>query len=291
MHPRPPALTYKPADFTDHYERRPFLIGHDLAQHPLFSFERLADLARRLPEENVELNAGDVPTSLVDGRKPHHGLSAEQTLARIHECKTWLGLKQVEKVPEYRDLIDAILDRLQPLIEPRFPRMYRREGFIFVTSPRSTVPFHMDPEHNFLFQVRGGKTFTIFDRADREVIPEQEIERHYSQENRKMVLEPELAERGQRIHLAPGDALHVPINAPHFVENDDEISVSFSVTFRSRAADRREMVYMLNHQLRRLGVDPTPYGTSPHRDRIKLHAFRAISLASRARSRLMSRSV
>jgi ribosomal protein L16 Arg81 hydroxylase len=289
MRPRPPSLSFKAADFHSHYERKPFLIAHDLGEHPLFSFERLADLARRLPEENVELNAGDVPHTLVDGRKPQHGLSPEQTLQRIRECRTWLGLKKVEQVPEYRELIDGILDRLQPLIEARFPRMYRREGFIFVTSPRSTVPFHMDPEHNFLFQIRGGKFFTIFDRSDREVVPEQEIERHYSQENRKLVLEPEHLGRGQRIHLVPGDALHVPINAPHFVENDDEVSVSFSVTFRTRAADRRELVYMLNHKLRRLGVTPTPFGVHPQRDRLKQVSYRAWGLASRARERLLSR--
>lgn len=281
MRVRHPSLFFQRADFDRHYERRPFIIRHDLAEHPLFTFERLAELARRLPQENVELNAGDVPATLLEGRPPRHGLDAEQTLSRIQENSTWLGLKKVEQVPEYRELIDAILDRLQPAIAPHYKHTYCREGFIFVTSPRSTVPFHMDPEHNFLFQIQGGKSFTIFDRSDRDVVPEQEIEKHYGQENRKLVLEPELAGRGQRIHLQPGDALHVPINAPHFVQNDDAVSVSFSVTFRSRAADRREMVYALNHKLRRLGLDPTPFGVSFVKDQLKLGAHRAYNLVDR----------
>jgi len=31
--------------------------------------------------------------------------------------------------------------------------MGRREGFIFVSSPGSVTPHHMDPEHNFLLQI------------------------------------------------------------------------------------------------------------------------------------------
>jgi ribosomal protein L16 Arg81 hydroxylase len=274
-----PRLDFDPNLFERHYERRPFFLRHDLAEHPLLSVPALLDLARRLPPGNVELNAGDVPTSLAEDRRPAHALTAEETLHRIRECKSWLGLKQVEQVPEYRFLVDALLDQLEPMIDPLFPRMYGRAGFIFVTSPRSTVPYHMDPEHNFLFQIRGGKTFTIFDKTDRELVPEMEIERHYTRDNRKMVLRPEHRPRGCPIPLAPGDALHVPINAPHFVENDGEVSVSMSVTFRTPRSDRREVIYVMNHNIRRLGLAPTPFGASRARDLVKLGAYRAYRAA------------
>jgi hypothetical protein len=279
-------LIVDPDQLRRDYEKRPFLIKHHLAEHPLLSMERLMVLAGQLDPADVELNAGDVPVSMVGERRPDHGLTPEAVLQRIGECRTWLGLKKIAQVPAYRALIDEVLDQLQPLIDPIFPGMYGREGFIFVTSPSSLVPYHMDPEHNFLLQIRGGKTFTIFDKADRQLLPEEEIERHYSDENRKMVLDSALESRGQRIALRPGDALHVPINAPHYVQNDAEVSVSLSITFRSPGADARQVVYQLNRRLRALGITPAPYGSSPARDRLKLGAYRAYSAARTARARL-----
>ena len=37
------------------------------------------------------------------------------------------------------------------------------EGFLFVSSPNSTTPFHLDSEDNFFVHVHGEKFFTIFD--------------------------------------------------------------------------------------------------------------------------------
>jgi hypothetical protein len=283
-----PTLLFDARELRDQFEKGPFLIRHDLAEHPLLGLDRLMALARELRPEDVELNAGDVPVSMVGERRPDHDLGPEAVIARIRDCRTWLGLKKVGQIPAYRALIDAVLDQLQPHIAPLFPGMYNREGFIFVTSPRSRVPYHMDPEHNFLFQIQGAKMFTLFDQRDRELLPETEIERHYSDENRKMVLRPEHAPRGRPISLAPGDALHVPINAPHFVQTEGDVSVSFSITFRSPGADRRQRVYVLNRRLRSLGLTPAPVGLSPARDRLKLGADRACRAARTALS-LMAR--
>jgi ribosomal protein L16 Arg81 hydroxylase len=272
-------LNFDLADFRDRYERTPFVIRHDLHQHPLLKFERLMELSRQLPEENIELNAGNVPKSLVEGRKPTHEMTPDEVIHRIRDCNTWLGLKKVVQVPEYRALVDDVLEQLRPAIDVKYPGMYARDAFIFVTSPRSMVPYHMDPEHNFLFQISGGKSFTIFDRFDRDLLPEEEIERHYTQENRKMVLPPQLETRGRRISLAPGDALHVPINAPHFVENDGEISISISITFRTPRSDQREILYQINHRLRSLGLRPRPIGQSPSVDLFKMQAYRAYRVA------------
>ena len=45
--------------------------------------------------------------------------------------------------------------------------MFRREGFIFISSPGSITPFHMDPEYNFLLQIRGEKQISIWGGKDR----------------------------------------------------------------------------------------------------------------------------
>jgi len=45
-------------------------------------------------------------------------------------------------------------------------RTFSQQAFIFVSSPEAVTPLHMDPEHNFLLQVRGLKTLHLFDPND-----------------------------------------------------------------------------------------------------------------------------
>jgi len=271
-------IDFDAAEFDEKFERQPFILKHDLTGHPLFSYEKLIEAANRLPAEDIEFNAGDVDIVAPEGKKPDHGFTPEETINRIREVQTWLGLKKVRQLPEYADLIDEVLDTLQPHIDPHCPGMRNREAFIFITSPNSTVPYHMDPEHNFLFQIQGDKYFTIWDKSDRQVLPEEEIEHHYGQTNRKMVLPESAKDSGESIHLKPGHAMHVPINSPHYVTNGDEVSISISITFETPSSLQREVVYRVNRNIRKFGIAPSPYGSSSVVDGMKLATYRLYHL-------------
>jgi len=270
-------IDFNAADFDEKFERQPFILKHNLASHPLFRIEKLIEAANRLPDDDIEYNAGDVDIVAPEGKKPDHRFTPVETINRIRELKTWLGLKKIRQLPEYAALLDEILDMLQPHIDPHCPGMRNREGFIFVTSPNSTVPYHMDPEHNFLFQIQGDKFFTIWDKADRDILTEEEIEHHYGQTNRKMVLPDTAKSRGKTIHLKPGDAMHVPINSPHYVTNGDEVSISISITYETPSSLQREIVYRVNRNMRQLGIVPSPYGHT-FGDKMKLATYRLYHL-------------
>src|SRR4051794_13037647 len=83
------------AEFRDCFDRRPFLIRHRLCDHPLFALPRLLELARALPEANVEYNAGQLPINCDPQLTPRNGLTIEETVRRIAECKSWMVLKYV----------------------------------------------------------------------------------------------------------------------------------------------------------------------------------------------------
>ena len=265
--------------------REPFLIGHKLADHPLFALPRLIELSRRLPEDCVAYNSGDVPLGQGLYKGPRNGLSIEETIQRIEDCRSWMVLKFVEKDPEYADLLNACLDEVKALSEPFAPGMMKREGFIFISSPGSITPLHVDPEYNFLLQLRGKKTVNVVDPADRTVLSERNLEDYYTGPSGEFVMdfEDRFHERAAVFELTPGLGLHVPVTAPHWVENGGEVSISFSITFETPFCDRRKALYTLNARLRELGVkNPIPVGQSRLVDDAKYCAFRAMRGAKRA---------
>lgn len=282
-------LQIDPASFREHFDRQPFRVRHRLCDHPLFSLPRLIELARSLPEDRVEYNAGNVPVSLDPSRTPRTGLSIEETIRRIEECRSWMVLKNVERDAEYRSLLDRCLDQVREHSETRCPGMHAREGFIFISSPDSVTPYHMDPEHNFLLQIRGRKQICLFDGDDRELLSEPELERFYARGHRNLVFDDAKQARAKVCELTPGDGLHFPVTWPHWVKNGGEVSISFSITFRTRSSDRREMIYHVNHQLRRLKLPASPVGRSHLADEAKCLAFRTLRCARRLLARRRER--
>src|SRR4051812_4449852 len=85
-----PLLNIDPAAFNANFNRKPFLIKHRLAAEALFALPRLIELAKRLPPAFIEYNAGDVPINLNPALTPHTGLSPQETLRRIEECRSWM---------------------------------------------------------------------------------------------------------------------------------------------------------------------------------------------------------
>lgn len=254
--------------------RRPFLVGHRLVGHPLLELPRLVALARALPAEKIEYNAGDVPMTLDPSLTPHTGLSPEETLRRIAECRSWLVLKNVELDGQYRRLLHECLEEVRASVPALTRGMRDLEGFVFVSSPGARTPYHMDPEENFLLQVAGTKHMHVV--PPQEGLPSaQEIERFLTGAHRNLVFREEYRPRAQRFALTPGLGVHVPVTAPHWVENGDEVSVSFSITWQTADTFRRSHAHRFNARLRRLGIEPAPVGASAMRDRLKHYLHRA----------------
>lgn len=270
--------------FRAHFNRKPFLFRHHLSGHPLFKLTRLAELAKTLPPSIVEYNAGKIPVSLPDWENtPYTGLSAEETVRRIEECGSWLVLKRAEAAPDCLSALNDVLDEIEPLCEEIEPGMCEREGAIFVTSPGSVTPYHMDHEINFLLQIRGSKTVSVFSASDREVLSDLELERHFSGPaiHRNMAFHERYQKRATVFELKAGYGLHIPTTDPHWIKNGDGVSISFSAAFKTRASLHRGAVYKLNGQLRKVGIKPAPYGQGALRDAVKYQASRVVGRARR----------
>lgn len=274
-------LDLDPVAFREHFGRAPFRIRHRLAGHPLFELPRLVRLGASHPAALVEYNAGDVSIGLDPAVTPRTGLSVEETIRRIETCRSWMVIKHVERDAEYGALLDRCLDEVGVLAEAVDPGMCEREGHVFVSSPGSVTPFHMDHEHNFLLQVRGKKSIRQWDPVDRSVLTEEDLERFYDGAHRNLPYRDEFEAKARTFELEPGDGLHFPINAPHWVKNGDAVSISFSVTFKTPRALRRGALLRVNGRLRGRGWRPSPPGEHPSRDAMKWFLYRAARGARR----------
>ena len=262
--------------FDAHFGKEPFAIRHGLVGHPLFEVPRLLELAKFLPEDRVEYNAGDIPVSIEPSKTPRNGLTPEETIRRIAECRSWLVLKNVERDPAYAELLDRCLREVEQMGHSDARRIDLREAFIFISSPASVTPFHIDPEWNFLLQVRGQKTIHVFPSNDRSLVSEEDLERFYCGAHRNLVFRDEFQQKATTFVLQPGDGVHVPVTAPHWVENGPDVSISFSITFQTRESERRGIIYRVNRWIRQRGLSPTPAGVSGWRDKGKYLVFRVI---------------
>lgn len=274
---RSPIFELDESDFKASFNRRPYLFQHRIAGHPLFNLPRLIELARGLPRELIDYNAGDIPVSIDPRLTPANGLSVEETIRRIEECNSWMVIKRVERDLEYKELMDFCLDEIRGLSEQVEPGTFERAGSIFIASPGSVTPYHLDHETNFLLQIRGSKTVYTFDKGDPSVLPPQQLEEYYGSTTlyRNLVFKEEFQEKSRPFELTPGSVIHIPSTAPHWVKNGDGVSISFSAAFQTKTTDRIRNIHRFNALLRNRGGEPAPVGQSAVRDAIKDLGFRA----------------
>lgn len=267
------------------YPERPVVLSHGLAGHPLLQLDALAALAGRIRPVDAEYNRGDVSVGLDPGETPANGLSIEETIRRIEQCGSWMVLKFVDQDPLYRALLAETLAEVEPVVRPVTGRMLKMEAFIFISSPDAVTPFHFDPEHNILLQIRGSKTMTVFPAHDETLASGEAHEAFHAGGHRNLAWRDEFAERGTAFALEPGRAVYVPVKAPHWVKNGAQVSISFSITWRSEWSYREEYAHRMNGLLRRAGLRPSPPARFPSQNHLKSLGYRAIDKARRVTGR------
>ncbi|MDQ8754610.1 cupin-like domain-containing protein [Sphingosinicella sp. LHD-64] len=273
------------ADFAAAYPERPTRLDHGLADHPLLKLDALAALARRIRPVDAEYNRGDIPVGIDPGDTPANGLSIEETIRSIEENGSWMVLKFVEQDPLYRALLAETLAELTDDVRPTTGAMLKQEAFIFISSPDAVTPFHFDPEHNILLQIRGRKMMTVFPAADEALADGAQHEAFHNGGHRNLAWRDEFAAKGQPFHLTPGRAVYVPVKAPHWVQNGPEVSISFSITWRSDWSYREEYARRMNAVLRKAGIDPAAPRRYPHQNHAKSLGYRVIDKARRMTGR------
>ncbi len=263
------------ASFEADFPLHPFPIRHGFVGHPLFALPRIIDLLRALPRDQIEFNTGKVGIGQDPDAMPLLEMEPEEIVRRIETASAWMVLKRVESDPAYRAVLEEALlavARHRGHTSLSDAGFYDIRGFMFVSSPNSTTPFHIDGEDNVFVQIHGEKFFTIYDNRDGSIASDEVIE-HCITRHRNLKYDPAYDAKSKRHRLLPGDGVFVPYLWPHWVGTSDSYSISLAITWKTREVMRNNDLLVANSMLRRLGLAPARPGRHPVLDRAKSGAL------------------
>jgi len=275
--------------FRENLDIDSFAFSHNLEGHPLFELPRLAELSKKVIAANTgNLNhhvickiAESVPNI---ARQWENFLPVErvhETIRHIEESGSWILITGAQVDADYQKLLDDLIAELEQACKtPLKSEIMWSCLSILVGSPNSVTHYHMDSETNFLFQIHGSKEAHLFDQRDRSILSEEEIEIFNAVDGKHIKFRDDFSAKERVFNLTPGTGIHIPVNAPHWVRNLNEYSVTLSILFYRKDMTRRAWVYQTNHLIRKLGMTPTPPGRLQFIDRVKCGIIGALSRRS-----------
>jgi hypothetical protein len=121
----------------------------------------------------------------------------------------------------------------------------------------------------------------VYPAGDFEIVPQEVHEAfHLGGRHRNMPHRDAYDAKARDFVMHAGDAVYVPVKAPHWVQNGPEPSISFSITWRSALSDREARLHRFNAGLRKLGATPSTPGAAPLLDDVKVAAHKGTKKAT-----------
>ena len=265
-------------------DRSAYKFQHKLMGHPALTLENLGNVIPALPKGQVmysarQLSNGDDFEATF--KKRPQDRSIEETIESIRSTDSYVMVRSPEAhasfAPLYRDLIHDVETAMQEFgvgAKALSPTL-----FLFIASPNSVTPFHIDRYSTFLLQFRGSKHVTVFPPWDERVVTSPAREAYMAYANTRLEWSQERELLGVAHSFAPGDALHIPFAAGHHVRNGaEDVSISMSIIFNT--PETRDWLAALrwNHWVRtKFGAAPASVPGDKRRDGAKSLAWRSFS--------------
>jgi hypothetical protein len=253
--------------FRDKFDSLPFLFHHGISADPRFGMDCIKALALRIPQ-TVSLN-GKIGVSKGWTQPSARSATIDEALSGLEHGGSWIILKKVHLDPQYGDLLSKCISEAGELVHRHLEQeIESRTMSLILSSPGQVTPYHVDGDCNFLFQIQGTKTIYVFDGRDRLVLSEMEEENFWGGDISAAKYREENQPKAWAFELKPGNGVHVPVIYPHWVKNDQAVSMSLSINFRFHGHKRAD-IYRANRYIRKFGLRPRPVGKSKAADSIK----------------------
>ncbi|XXQ53660.1 cupin-like domain-containing protein [Xenophilus aerolatus] len=271
----------------DLLDRQTFKFQHQLMDHPALSLQNLANVLPALPAHSVMsskglLSNGDDFEDVMCGNTGSR-FAIEAVIENIRTSDSYIMVNGPEEHPSFQPLYKELIADVEQIMKRRglgnvaiSPKLY-----LFIASPNSVTPFHIDRYSGFLMQFRGSKHVSIFPQWDERVVSSQNKEAYVANKNTRLPWDHSMNELGKTFEFHPGEALHIPFSAGHHVRNGSEdVSISMSIFFSTDQSHAWRQALRFNHAarpvLRRLGLKPAAVGRAQWRDSAKSGAWTAI---------------
>jgi hypothetical protein len=262
--------------FRSQYNVRSFAFRHELQSSPLFEWPSLLDLAARHPRDpqHVYCSRGRV---VVGDRWSAHQQSEvvpTEVLRAIDESDCLLMFKRLEEDELLGPLIRSIQAKIIDLTCGALrDDLIVGRGTLLIASPRRITSYHLDSDVNFLFQIRGAKSFSVMDASGGAAVSDEELEQFFLGDLNAARYDAGRQREATVYELDAGYAVHVPCLTPHWAQNLDSPSIALSINFDLRSMMSLGRIYRLTGRLRKWGLSPRHPGTSSWRDSMKLAAL------------------
>jgi hypothetical protein len=282
------------------FDRRGFKFGHQLLEREELAFESLREVVLSLPADQVFFSRADlkIDANFDRAHKDHAtGLTLADTLADMATTNSYVMVRQPDTHPRLRPVLDLLMGELRQFVSSLEPGNARSSEvfhdpmlYLFISSPNSVTPFHVDRYSTLLFQLQGQKDVMIWDRYDRETVTAEELEYLFGLPHIKNPAYKGKDTRAPEVnHLVPGEGVHIPFTSPHWVKNGPEVSVSVSFIFQTPSSVLESNAHRFNYHLHRVASKlplrvPVPTGTVgsiPMLDRAKSELLTGFERARR----------
>jgi hypothetical protein len=260
------------------YDIEPFGYTHTLSGLDLLSLDAICKQSEKHAPADyfVAGSAASPGTPFYD--VPHGEVTPLQALQNLESRPTRVLLKRPERYsPAYRDLLESLYEQvvaLRGVITPR-ERLRRLDASILVSSAATTTPFHFDPEISFFFQIEGAKSYHMYAPG---TLGEDELEAFYIKDILnigQVPFEGRPAAKRYTFELGPGKGMHQPRNSPHWVQTQNELSISYVFSIETDATRAEGRTRGFNYFERKLGLTPAQPGQRPQLDAMKAGVMRA----------------
>ncbi|MGH9945857.1 MAG: cupin-like domain-containing protein [Pyrinomonadaceae bacterium] len=248
-----------------------FRFRHQLGGHPSMGMPEIRNLVEQmLAEQLFDQIFYKTGKAMAVGRYSDAESSKDivKVIENMSTSGTWLRLTRVDEVTsQFNEIVERLYNDLSELYQQDIKsRAMRTFVTLFISSPGAYTNYHMDHTWNFLLQISGRKEVHLYDPFDQDVLTQKDKEGWYM---KNFTISPKAIAKDIVYDLGPGDGVHHPVNAPHWVQNGKEISISLSLGLCLHESNRDAKVYQANYLMRRFGLRPTPPHRSEWRDRIK----------------------
>ncbi len=271
-------------------------LRHTYSEHPLLTMPALAQLAERLYKKNtnqVRFVSKGVKLDSTFNTTPENPdqVSIGDVFKNITNPGSWVALWTIQSEPEYKKLLWEIVNSVEGDWKVKDPGLFELTGYVFISSPPSVTPFHVDSENNFLLQIKGKKRFGVWQPQDSKVISNEAVENWIVYRNLdKVKYKPEFMNSAVVDDvLEAGDGIYMPSTAPHlthaevdFATADSPYSITLAVVFYTRNTRRLAYIYSVNRMLRKFGLVPSPPEKNKVLDLVKYLIGRVMVLSQRA---------